>query len=261
MRPPAHVLRAFGAAGPGMELAGGRGTAWRFGEIVLKPLDVHPDELSWLARFASSRVIRNFRMSVPLPSRSGELVVDGWTALPLLVGEHRSGKWNEIADVARAVTEQFNGVDRPTFLDERTHAWARADRLAWGEVDQAEIDGAPFVADLLSTRRVVAGQSGIIHGDLTGNVLFDDADAPAVIDFTPYWRPVEYAIAIVAVDAVCFEGAPLSLLETIESSDEFPQYLVRALVFRIATDWLNMLPATHFAVYEESTSRVLELAS
>ncbi len=179
----------------------------------------------------------------------------------MLEGEHRAGRWADIATVARRFGDQFRGVDRPDFLDERSHAWARADRLAWGEREPTGVGGAPFLAELLAARQVVSDPPGIVHGDLTGNVLFDDASAPAVLDLTLYWRPVRYAIAIIAVDAVCFEGAPMSLLETIEPSHRFAQHLVRALVFRIATDWFNQLPRADFDVYQDVSGRVLDLVS
>jgi hypothetical protein len=38
-------------------------------------------------------------------------------------------------------------------------------------------------------------------------VLFHDGLPPAIIDFTPYWRPVGYASAIVVADALVWEGA------------------------------------------------------
>jgi hypothetical protein len=91
--------------------------------------------------------------------------------------------------------------------------------------------------------------------------LFAEGKAPAVVDLTLYWRPVQYAVAIIAVDAVCFEGAPVSLLETIEGTDGFAQYLVRALIFRIATDWFNQADGTGFNVYRDITVRVLDLVS
>jgi hypothetical protein len=84
----------------------------------------------------------------------------------------------------------------------------------------------------------------IVHGDLTGNVLFDPVLPPAVIDLTVDWRPVNYSIAVIAIDAVCFEGAPMSLLETISPVRDFPQYLVRALLFRLVADCLNGRPAS-----------------
>jgi len=262
MQPSAHVLQAFGAFGPIVRLAGGRGIAWRAGDVVLKPLDMPIQELTWLHENGSNDSGRwSIRQSLPMTSRTGELVVDGWTAFPVLEGEHRAGNWVQIAEVAGEFAELYRGVDRPAFLDERTHAWARADRLAWGEGPLPQFDDAPLLTDLLDARRFVSDPSGIIHGDLAGNVLFDDTTAPAVIDLTLYWRPVRYAIAIVAVDAVCFEGAPFSLLEKIEPSDHFGQHLVRALIFRIATDWFNRRSPTDLAVYRDASRRVLELVS
>jgi hypothetical protein len=164
----------------------------------------------------------------------------------------------EIADVAREFSALFVGVERPAFVDLRMHAWARADRLAFGEEDHRILDAAPHATELLRARKEILDPSGIVHGDLTGNVLFDDTQPPAVIDLTVYWRPVAYSIAIIAIDAVCFEGAPLSLLETIHPAPGFSQYLIRALLFRIATDWLNDVPAGHYRVYDGAVRRVLE---
>ncbi|KRD47053.1 hypothetical protein ASE27_01155 [Oerskovia sp. Root918] len=243
-----------------MKLDGGRGAAWRAGDLVLKPLDVLPAELDWLRRHAPA-VCDDLRLSLPAPSRTGELVVDGWTAFPVLQGEHVAGRWARIADVAWRFAEAFDGAERPSFLDERTHAWARADRLAWGE-DAVEVpDDVPHLPALLAARRVVAERSTIVHGDLTGNVLFADDLPPAVIDLTLYWRPVRYSVAIVAVDAVCFEGAPLSLLGTIDPREGFAQHLVRALVFRFATDWFNGLLTETSEVYAATVEQVLELAT
>jgi hypothetical protein len=78
-----------------------------------------------------------------------------------------------------------------------------ADEVGWLHTVARETCGDDLA------RRPVCEPSGIVHGDLAPNVLLDDALAPAVIDLTVYWRPVRYAVA---VDAVCFEGAPASLL-------------------------------------------------
>ena len=118
----------------------------------------------------------------------------------------------------------------------------------------------PYVADLVNARRQVSDPPGIIHGDLAGNVLFDSVEAPAVIDLTVYWRPVNYSVAVIAADAVCFEGAPLSLFETVSSAAAFPQYLVRALLFRLVADGLNGRAASEYGAFERAVGRVLELA-
>jgi uncharacterized protein (TIGR02569 family) len=254
------VIEAFGAAGAPVPLDGGRGAAWRVGNTVLKPLDVLPAELDRLRDLAPPGE-GGLRLSLPLVSRSGDLVVDGWTAFPALAGAHVPGRWTEIAGVARRFAEELDGVARPAFLDERTHAWARADRLAWGEEALPVPDDVPHLPALLAARRAVAEAPTLVHGDLTGNVLFADGLAPAVIDLTLYWRPVRYSVAVVAVDAVCFEGAPPSLLEEIDPGEGFAQHLVRALVFRIATDWFNGLPLDARDVYSATVGRVLDLSA
>ncbi|MFF3064827.1 TIGR02569 family protein [Oerskovia sp. NPDC057915] len=260
MHPPRHVLEEFGAVGRATRLDGGRGRAWRVGDTVVKPLDVLPAELDWLRDHAPSGG-HDLRLSLPLVSRSGDLVVDGWTAFPVLPGEHVAGRWSRIAGVAHEFAAVFDGAARPAFLDDRTHAWARADRLAWGEEASDVPDGVPHLPALLAARRTVVEPSTIVHGDLAGNVLFDDDLPPAVIDLTLYWRPVRYSVAIVAVDAVSFEGAPLGLLETIDPEEGFAQHLVRALVFRIATDWFNELPLAVDDVYAATVERALDLAA
>ena len=65
------------------------------------------------------------------------------------------------------------------------------------------------LADVLEPL-TVANQ--LVHGDLTGNILFDDALAPAVIDVSLYWRPPAFASAIVVADALVWEGADETLL-------------------------------------------------
>jgi len=261
VRPSIETQAEFLAAGTLLKLAGGRGTAWRGGDVTLKPLDVLPEELLWLDEVAREQSVgSDLRLSLPIRSRSGKLIVDGWTAFPYLTGEHQPGRWLELAKIARQFAMLFAEVERPDFIDLRSHAWSRADRFAWGEDDDGPPIAVPHVADLVSARRQVFDPPGIIHGDLTGNVLFDSDLPPAVIDLTVYWRPVNYSVAVIAADAVCFEGAPLSLFESISGARGFPQYLVRALLFRLVTDWLNGRPAPEFGVYDGAVGRVLELA-
>lgn len=260
MRPTVEVLAAFGVSEPVVKLPGGRGAAWRAGDLTLKPADVGVQELRWLHEAGLRIATRDtIRISMPLASRSGQLAIDGWTAFPFLAGERIVGRWSDIAAVASEFAACFVNVDRPSFLDERDHAWARSDRFAWEECDEPSVQDAPRVAELMQARRPTTGAPGIIHGDLTGNVLFSPDMSPAVIDPTIYWRPLAYSVAIVAIDAVCFENAPLSLLERISPDPEFPQHAIRALIFRMATDQLNgRLLLSHYA---EAIDRVLDMAA
>lgn len=51
----------------------------------------------------------------------------------------------------------------------------------------------------------------LIHGDLTGNVLFAADEAPAVIDFSPYWRPPVFAEAVVVADGLLWFQAYMAV--------------------------------------------------
>ena len=77
-----------------------------------------------------------------------------------------------------------------------------------------------------------------MHGDLTGNVLFADGLPPAVIDFSPFWRPTGFASAVVVGDALLWEDADESLLGAVAHVDDFAQFLLRALIFRAVVDAL-----------------------
>jgi uncharacterized protein (TIGR02569 family) len=214
-------------------MTGGRGLAWRVDDLVLKPADLAPEELAWQAELLPTVDARDLRLSFPRRAAGGELVVDGWTAWSHLPGEHRAGRWVEVIDVGDRFHRALVGLDRPGFIAARTDPWAIGDRVAWGEAPVDPYLGVPHVDRLAALRRPVDARSQLIHGDLTGNVLFADDLPPAVIDLSPYWRPTAFATAIVVADALVWEGADNSLLESVADVDDIDQMLVRALLYRI----------------------------
>jgi len=228
------MVRAFGGAGAPQRLAGGQGTSWLCGDVVLKPADVAGDATRhWLHDVARPRVTGELRVAFPLAAQDGALRVGGWEATPRLPGTRPTGRWLERADVVRRCALAFAAVD-PGGLPRRDDPWAVADRAAWGEV------GGPLAAHplhrLLTARH---RQPAIVHGDAAGNTLLHEALPPAVIDLSLYARPVEWAVAVLAVDVVAFEGAPLDLLATIGDDPDFPELVARALLFRMTTDVLR----------------------
>ena len=84
-------------------------------------------------------------------------------------------------------------------------------------------------------------------------MLFAEGMPPAVIDFSPYWRPTAYASAIVAVDAVAWHEAPPALLEATAARP----LLVRALLFRLLAE---PDPARSAAGFRAAVEHVLRLA-
>lgn len=231
--PPRHVREAFGVRAEPVRLPGGRGLAWRVGDLVFKPADLALDELAWQADILPTIEARDFRLSFPRRTVGGDLVVDGWTAWSFLPGEHRTGRWLDVIGVGDRFHQALSGLARPSFIAPRTDPWAIGDRVAWGEASVDPYRDVPHVSRLADLRVPVKARSQLIHGDLTGNVLFADGLPPAVIDLSAYWRPTAFAIAIVLVDALVWEGADESLVASVGAVDDIGQMLVRALIYRL----------------------------
>jgi uncharacterized protein (TIGR02569 family) len=227
------VLAAFGVDAEPVPLTGGRGTAWRCGELVLKPLDTSIEELEWQVRLLSSLVPDGFRVS-----RLHGLH-DGWCAWDFVEGVHRERAWPDVIAVGDRFHAALAGVERPRFLDRRTSHWAVGDRVAWGELPTGAFWHVKHMERLAAALRPVdESASQLVHCDLTGNVLFAEAPPPAVIDFSPSWRPPAFASAVVVGDALLWEGADETLLAAVADVDDFPQFLLRALIFRAVVDAL-----------------------
>jgi hypothetical protein len=216
-KPPREALEAFGAVGEPELLAGGTGRTWRVGDLVLKPLDRAPDEIAWQADALAGIREDGFRITRPVPD-----IVDGWTAWSYVEGDHEPGRWLDIIAAGDRFHAALADVPPPGIAG--VEPWATGDRVAW---DGERFDG---LDDVLRAMRPVSEPNALIHGDLTGNVLFHDELPPAIIDFTPYWRPLPFAAAVVVADALVWEGAPPELADAIDA-----QYLLRALVYRGVT--------------------------
>jgi uncharacterized protein (TIGR02569 family) len=232
-RPSPDVLHAFESDSDPIALSGGRGLAWRVGDLVFKPADLGLDELAWQADVLPAVHAPDIRLSTPQRATGGDLVVDGWTAWSFLPGEHQTGRWLEIIAIGDRFHRAVAGLARPAFIAARMDPWAIGDRVAWGEAPIDPYLGVPHVARLAAVRHSVDARSQLIHGDLTGNVLFADDMPPAVIDLSPYWRPTAFATAIVLADALVWEGADESLLASVADVDDVGQMLIRALIYRL----------------------------
>ncbi|MFE6667505.1 aminoglycoside phosphotransferase [Streptomyces sp. NPDC057697] len=242
--PPRAVLDAFGVRGTPVPLSGGQGRSVLVGGAVFKPADATAGdgagggtEAEWAASlFERLAPGRGFRVPLPLRAADGRSLVDGWTAAEFLTGEPGPSRhWTGVLDAGRAFHAALRHHPRPDFLERRTHPWAVGDRVAWGEQDIEVVDdlAAPFAALLALRRPVEQSAAQLIHGDLTGNVLFAPDEAPAVIDFSPYWRPPVFAEAVVVADGLLWYDLPPGLLTRGSDHPDWQQMLIRALIFRL----------------------------
>lgn len=235
---PSAVVEAFGAEGEPVPLEGGTGTSWRAGGLVFKSAGHHSEHVAWQAELFSAIRCEGFRVSRPRAAPDGSFVVHGWSAWEWVEGRHEERRWADIIAAGERFHAALSGVSRPELVDRRTDRWAIGDRVAWGDLP---VDGFRYVKHLdrlHAALRPVDEPSQLIHGDLTGNVLFADPLPPAIIDFSPYWRPAAFASAIVVADALVWEDADEGILEAVAHVERFEQFLLRALIYRAVTDRL-----------------------
>jgi uncharacterized protein (TIGR02569 family) len=237
--PSVDVRRAFGVVGAPHRFESGEGKAFGVDELVLKPA-ASEREAEWIADAYEHVVENGFRVPQPVRAAGGSWVYDGWTAWHRVEGEPTNRRWEDIVQTGLRFHAAVRDLERPDFLDDRTHQWAVGDRVAFGESELMVADPLnALVERLQECVRPSDLPDQVIHGDLTGNVLFARGLAPAVIDFSPFYRPTGYATAIVAVDAIAWSRAPLSVIDLIEPAESRYELLARALIFRLVAAGLH----------------------
>jgi uncharacterized protein (TIGR02569 family) len=259
MRPGPEVLASFGASTDPVSLPGGEGAAWRAGEVVLKPAG-DPQVARWTADLYHELAIRRdpgFRVPRPLRTGAGDGGVGDWVAQDPLAGAWVAWQWlpgepaswagvsplwPRLIAASRAFHAALAGRPAPPWLGRDGSQWTTGDQVAWGERDPGSVLAAapaPLAGQLrslLAALRPVRLPAQLIHGDLGGNVLFAPGQPPAVIDFSPYWRPAGLALAVAAVDALTWSGADPAILGDLADQPELDQLLARAHVGRLVTE-------------------------
>jgi uncharacterized protein (TIGR02569 family) len=231
---------------------------WRCGEVVLSVIADHA-RAAWSAKTRETLFVDGVRLARPVRSTDGRYVVSGWRADTFIAGVPEP-RHDEVISAGVRLHEATAKLERPRFLTQRPVApWTdvdifiAADRAAWEDRPlQALPPGAaisPGNADaeramdlinqLAALRKPTKSPSQLVHGDLYGTVLFAGAAPPGIIDITPYWRPPSWAAGVVVVDALAWGEADDGLIERWDALPEWPQMLLRALIFRLAVHALH----------------------
>ncbi|BBZ66231.1 TIGR02569 family protein [Mycolicibacterium insubricum] len=257
--PPDHVLAAFGlnAARPAA-LGAGWEDGWRCGEVVLSQVADHA-RAAWSAKVRETLFVDGVRLARPVRSTDGRFVVSGWRADTFVAGTPEP-RYDEVVSAAVRLHEATAKLERPRFLTQPPSApWAEvdvfiaADRAAWEDRPLHSLPSgarlAPGSADgqrsidllqaLAILRKPTRSPNQLVHGDLYGTVLFAGAAAPGITDITPYWRPTSWAAGVAVVDALSWGDADDGLVERWDALPEWPQMLLRALMFRLAVHALH----------------------
>jgi len=257
--PPEHVLSAFGLSGVDpMPLGAAWEGGWRCGEVVLSMVAENA-RAAWSARVRETLFVDGVRLARPVRSTDGRYVVSGWRADTFVAGQPEP-RHDEVVSAAVRLHEATGKLERPRFLTQGpTAPWAdvdvfiAADRAAWEERPMQSVPAAArtpsptadgqrsveLINQLAGLRRPTKSPNQLVDGDLYGTVLFAGAAAPGITDITPYWRPASWAAGVVVVDALSWGEADEGLIDRWNALPEWPQMLLRALMFRLAVHALH----------------------
>jgi uncharacterized protein (TIGR02569 family) len=257
--PPEHVLSAFGLSGVDpIPLGAAWEGGWRCGEVVLSMVAENA-RAAWSARIRETLFVDGVRLARPVRSTDGRYVVSGWRADTFVAGQPEP-RHDEVVSAAVRLHESTGKLERPRFLTQGpTAPWAdvdvfiAADRAAWEEKPMQSVPAAArtpspaadgqrsveLINQLAGLRRPTKSPNQLVDGDLYGTVLFAGAAAPGITDITPYWRPASWAAGVVVVDALSWGEADEGLIDRWNALPEWPQMLLRALMFRLAVHALH----------------------
>ena len=233
MKIPQNVLDSFEVKEQPTQLSGGQGTNYKTGNIVLKPIE-NIVEYEWIAESMNSIKQDGFRVPHYIKSINGNWSEDGWIAYEFIEGEHIKNNWKEKFEVCELFHKALEGFDCPEFIKEANDPWAIADRVVW---EEQTVEHHPKLQEQLDKlKRLLKSidlPNQLIHGDITGNILFHNNLSPAIIDFSPYYRPKDFDKAIIVVDALVWEGADKTILEFVKDISEINQLIIRAEMRRL----------------------------
>lgn len=257
--PPKHVLAAFGLTDvKPVALSVSWEGGWRCGEVVLSMVADNA-RASWSARVRETLFVDGVRLARPVRSTDGRYVVSGWRADTFVAGISEA-RHDEVVSAAVRLHEATSKLERPRFLTQGpTAPWAdvdvfiAADRAGWEERPLQSVPpgmraahpmidvqrSTDLIYQLATLRRPTKSPNQLVHGDLYGTVLFAGNAAPGITDITPYWRPASWAAGVVVVDALSWGEADDGLIERWNALPEWPQMLLRALMFRLAVHALH----------------------
>jgi uncharacterized protein (TIGR02569 family) len=232
---PQHVRTAFGVgeSEPRPVVWAGR-RAWHCGDVLVRPVADNA-VAAWSARVLEGLEVEGLRLARPIRSSDGRWVVAGWAASRFVAGTIEP-RHDAVVEVATRLHAATAALPRPRLLDDRDDLLTRSAAAAFGErrlaLDPAK--GGELYTALATYRRPVRSAPQVVHPELFGAVLFDHDGRPALIELMPGWRPKEWAAAVVVVDALAWGGADDELMKRWAHLSEWPQMLLRALLYRLA---------------------------
>lgn len=112
-RPTKSTTEAFGTSAEPTPIKGGQGTAYRAGNIVLKPAEYETLE-NWVADiFESLPESKEVRVARPVKSVAGKWIYDGYVAWTFLRGSQTKGQYDKKLVASEAFHRLIRDVKKP----------------------------------------------------------------------------------------------------------------------------------------------------
>jgi Ser/Thr protein kinase RdoA (MazF antagonist) len=238
---PERIRQSYDLRGPVSRLPGGSVDVYRVGNLVVKQIHrtsletPHSLELApWLANLLASVQEDGFRTTRPIASRNGSwMTADGWMVWAFVEGRPASSKdVPAVIDAIRAYHRALRHAPRHPLLDRNDSAWGFAHEHCWSSrpvwVHAVLADWVDELYARCQPLPPMACQP--IHGDLNPeNVLVAPGLPVGFIDLTPFWAPVDFALAMFANWTGPRRDDP-SVLCHFEDIPHFDQLLIRAAI-------------------------------
>jgi hypothetical protein len=237
---PDEIRAGFGGAGD-IHVLCAESSTFKVDGLVIKRLDSTSLEndrslelAAWLGEVLSDVDDNGFRLARPVPASDGRWILgDGWTAWRYVPGRPATtGDVVAVIPAIRALHRCLSHVPKHPALDANETAWGVAHRHCWGSRPRwIHSVIAPLADELYARLRPLPPpRSQLVHGDLNpDNVLIAEGCYPAFIDFTPFWAPVEFAVAMFA-NWIGPRTGDTAVLPAFENDPHFARLLLRASI-------------------------------
>jgi Ser/Thr protein kinase RdoA (MazF antagonist) len=224
-----ELERWFVLDGPLVRLPSGEGRTYRAGDVIYRH-DPNAEENAFIVDLYRSIEQNGFRVPLPMQSISGAwTTAEGWTAWTFVSGQPATpAALEQVIPAIQSFHHVLAQVARPAYLDRRDSPYDRADRLAWLDAPQIDDRFVSLIVPLMQRKRDLPDlRCQLIHGDLNEqNILVAPGLPPALIDMTPYWRPAEFALAVLAFWIGPYRGSA-EVLPRFAQIAAFDQMLIR----------------------------------
>jgi len=243
--PTKSIAQAFNSEMQPTLLLGGQKTTYVSGNIVLKPTN-DITYSNWIAEtFKVLPESPTLRFARPIKSINGTWVHQGYVAWSFLKGRHVKGQYDKKIAASLEFHKLLKNISKPDFLGTPTSSWSTADLVAWQKLDfNYDKEFMELYNQIKPHLKPLKLPSQLVHGDISGNFLFEPGLPPAIIDFSPAWAPNLFSEGIMLTDAITYEKAEPEELEVFKTIPNFGQFAWRGVLRRITEQpehikWLN----------------------